>query len=112
MGSIPTDQPGIGPTLANRTFSGSHELAPPRMALTARAVGWVQPQVPPGQRQTGSDAVPQLVDVDVEQRSAVVVGCPLPSDVDSAFGHLITDPQGVEGVDRIAELVDPGAFAG
>lgn len=52
-------------------------------------------QVRPGQRQTGSDAVPQLVDVDLEQRSAAVVGRPLPSDVDSAFGHLITDPQGV-----------------
>ena len=30
-------------------------------------------QVRPGQRQTGSDAVPQLVDVDLEQRSAAVV---------------------------------------
>jgi hypothetical protein len=65
-----------------------------------------------GQRQTGSDAVPQLVDVDLEQRSATVVGRPLPSDVDSAFGHLITDPKGVEGADRAAEQVDPDAFAG
>ena len=39
-----------------------------------------------------------------------MVGRPLPSDVDSAFGHLISDPQGVEGTDRVAEQVDPGAF--
>ncbi len=64
------------------------------------------------QRQPGSDAVPQLVDVDLEQRSVAVVGRPLPSDVDSAFGHLITDPQSVEGADRVAEQVNPGAFAG
>jgi hypothetical protein len=65
-----------------------------------------------GQRPTGSDAVPQLVDVDLEQRSAAVVDRPLPSDVETAFGHLITDHQGVEGADRVAERVDPGAFAG
>jgi hypothetical protein len=55
---------------------------------------------------------PTAGDVDLEQRSAAVVGRPLPSDVDTALGHLITDLQGVEGADRVAEQVDPGAFAG
>jgi hypothetical protein len=97
---------------------------------------WTTPKT--HQRQTGSDAVPQLAQEKSSwsgalplrhpalqppphsgtpprtefTRSAAVFGRPLPSDVDSAFGHLISDAQGVEDTDGVAEQVDPGAFAG
>ena len=49
-------------------------------------------QVGTGQGEAWADAVPQLIDVNVEQHPAAVICGPLPSDVDGALGDLGAEP--------------------
>jgi hypothetical protein len=65
-------------------------------------------QVGPTQRQAPPDGGPQLGDVDLAQRPAVVVVEALPRDLDGPGGDLRLQPEGAEGAGGVAGQIDTG----
>lgn len=68
-------------------------------------------QLCPMQRQAAADTVPHVGHLDVEEQASTVVGDPLPLYAHRELGHLLAEPETVEGTYRVAGQVDSGALA-